>query len=184
MWIGIDPGKSGALAYPTPNNRIITVPLPLIASEKNNGKSFLDGCALHQQLMHLIEEGQFSGFPELQPRGVIMEEVTGLPGQSAHGAFIFGMTCGIIYQAAKATGLQVVTVTPQVWRAKLGVHGYARRYQIKDTKEASCLVADQLWPEDAYRWAKSVRGGKVSKTRTKADHAEAALLSEYGRRFC
>lgn len=95
-----------------------------------------------------------------------------MPRDGAHRAFRFGETFGRICEAFEAAGLRVVLVPPVVWRAKLGVRGVAARDNL-DTKESSRRVASELWPGSASQW--TLKGD--------VDKAEAALLSEYARRF-
>lgn len=95
-----------------------------------------------------------------------------MPRDGASRAFAFGKTTGRILEAFEGAGLTVLEVAPQVWRAKLGVRSEAKRTET-DTKESSRRVASALWPSSASQWS----------TATKADHAEAALISEFARRF-
>jgi len=165
--IGIDPGLSGAVAlnYGTHVEtwRIPSVRVANSARRKNRVSTHVDGAALRALASDLAL---------LQPKLCVIELVGGRPRDSAHGAFNFGMTCGRIAEAFEATGVPLAYVAPVVWRAKLGVRAHATQHQL-DTKESSRRIASQLWPASAKQWALKTYDG----------HAEAALLSEYGRRF-
>lgn len=95
---------------------------------------------------------------------MVVEQVMGMPKQSAPAAFQFGQTYGMIRTTARYAGLQVHDASPGVWKNQMKVP--------KDAK-AICLMAEQRYPEkkDLF-WGK--RGG------TNHDRAEAAMLADYG----
>ena len=164
MWMGIDPGLTGAIAYLDSDGRVTTYRLPVYKVIKTKKqRSFIDGHMLRQMLE---AAAMFS------PVCCVLEDVGGITGQSASAAFNFGFSCGRIAEAIESAGIPLLMVRPQEWRAKTGVYSHSRQFPTGDTKDASRAVATALWRLDADQWIKKGDDGRC----------EAALMAEYGRR--
>lgn len=166
--IGIDPGLQGATALNQCGERIDTWPMPIHKVQHDTSRKNRVSTRIESNALRALA----SDLALLQPKLCVIELVGGRPRDSAHAAFNFGVTCGRIAEIFEATGIRIEYVAPVVWRAKLGVRAYAAQHGL-DTKESSRHIASQLWPASAHQW----------KLKTYDGHAEAALLSEYGRRF-
>lgn len=154
--VGIDPGTSGAIALVDSRGRVSTYDIP--CHKVKRGKTVklrLDNVRLQALANALTAVG---------PVCVFVEDVGGLPGQSAPAAFTFGATCGAIAQAFIAAGAAIEPVTPQVWKKRLGVP--------KD-KDSARAVASRLLPAGAHLWPLVKHDGR----------AEAALIALWGLRF-
>jgi hypothetical protein len=146
LTVGVDPGLSGAIAL-VHGSVAHTWPIPVVkvshpARRKNRVSTQVNGAELRTLVADLAL---------LQPECVWIEQVGGMPRDGAHRAFTFGATFGRICEAFEGAGLRVRLVAPAVWRAKLGVRGYAAKHAL-DTKESSRRVASELWPASAGQW--------------------------------
>lgn len=171
MIIGIDPGKSGAIAYLC-GGVVVTENMPTIKHRVKKGKPKpkpeFDACTTRELVRSWVALG---------PRAVALEQVNGKPTDGGSRAFNFGKHYGQLLEMIEAAGLPLIHVPANVWRAEVGATGFGRRgvaagVVYKDTKEISRAYATQLWPFDAAQWF----------TASKDGHAEAALIAEFARR--
>ena len=155
-FIGIDPGKSGAIAVFRPRvGRLDIFDMPTLEITRN-GKT-------KHELSPIMLANQLSDFQHLQPiPKVIMERVGAMPGQGVTSAFNFGFTTGCIHGIIAACGIEIRTVSPQVWKRKYGLIG--------QNKDASRGEASRRFPEFTHLWSLKKHDGR----------AEAALLALYG----
>lgn len=152
--LGVDPGCYGALALLCDNGRYLGVwdmPILLLRRGKTD-KAEVDGVELARLLRGLYRDDI-----------VVLEQVGGLPGQSAPAAFNFGRAAGAVEYAAKALGLRVETVAPVTWKKAL---------RVNEGKDGSRALAMRMWPEKADLFKRKKDDGR----------AEAALIAEWGRR--
>lgn len=103
-------------------------------------------------------------FASMGATHLFIEQVQGLPGQSAPAAFNFGMGYGIVRMAARAAGLAIESVPPTLWKAEL---------RVPKDKRAARGRASEMLPMLAHLWPLQKDDGK----------AEAAMLSLYGERW-
>lgn len=108
-------------------------------------------------------------YRDLGARHFFLEQVNGLPGQSAPRAFNFGLGYGVLRMAALASGLQLHPIPPATWKTAM---------RAPKDKLAAIQRATELLPHSAALWAKgtgeqSQRGGR----------AEAAMLALYAERI-
>ncbi len=98
-------------------------------------------------------------------RLMVIEQVMGLPKQSAPNAFQFGMTYGTIRTTARYAGLQLHDASPAVWKLQM---------KVPKVPDLICKKAQAAYPymPQATWWGK--RGGALH------DRAEAAFLADYG----
>jgi crossover junction endodeoxyribonuclease RuvC len=99
---------------------------------------------------------------EARPDVAFVEQVGGLPGQSAPAAFNFGRAAGAVEYGLKALGVRVVLVPPGTWK---------KRLKLNQGKDAARAAAMALWPDDAQLFKRVKDDGR----------AEACLIAEYGR---
>ena len=149
--VGIDPGAHGAIALLTDGHLEAVFDMPVLYIRRGKtDKAEVDGYALAPLLRSLEADIAY------------VEQVGGLPGQSASAAFNFGRACGAPEYQLKAIGVRVELVAPATWK---------RFLRVNDGKDGSRAAASRLWPAQAS-WFSRVKDN---------DRAEAALIAEYGR---
>jgi crossover junction endodeoxyribonuclease RuvC len=85
-----------------------------------------------------------------------------MPGQGVTSSFNFGFTTGVIHGIIAACGIEIRTVSPQVWKRHFRLLG--------QPKDASRAEASRRLPQFANLWPLMKHDGR----------AEAALLAIYG----
>jgi crossover junction endodeoxyribonuclease RuvC len=157
-FIACDPGLGGALCYYEPKlGRMDVEPMPtfkVTQQGKKTNRQKIDEHALYDLIRKWADEGATH---------IYIEQVNGIPGQSAPAAFNFGAGYGAIRMAAIACGLAVEAVLPAEWKAVL---------HVPRDKKGARQRASQMIPTHRHLWAKAGDDGK----------AEAALLALYGYR--
>ena len=156
--LGIDPGVKGCIAICSLDNAVIRCwDFPTLTYRiGRTQKTRLNLPAVFDLMIGI--SAMWS--PEL----AVVEDVGGLPGQSAPAAFTFGHTTGCQTMALVAAGIPFVKVTPAVWKKALGV---------PSDKDGARLIAGQLLPNGRALWQRAKDDGR----------AEAALLALYGQRL-
>lgn len=149
FYIGIDPGISGGIAIIAPNHGAVLYDMPVLGTSKKE----IDYTALAQ----LVRE-----FPP-NSRAII-EQVGGMPGQSAPAAFVFGCNYMAVFMAVSMCRIPIFKVPPARWK---------NFYHIPRDKGAAVSLAQQLFPAGEFT---TKRGA------SKDGRAEAFLIGEYGRR--
>lgn len=98
LWIGIDPGKSGAMATINEYGEIDAAPFDL------------------QTYIWILQQS-------LQGDGMkaVVEKVGAMPGQGVVSMFKFGENFGMIQGVLQAFGVPYELVTPQKWKKEFGV---------------------------------------------------------------
>jgi hypothetical protein len=159
--LSADPGITGAIcAYDTVEGRVQIHDMPVVE------KSIATGI---RRVLDEVEILVLLGlYKDLGSKHFFLEQVNGLPGQSAPRAFNFGWGYGVLRVAALAAGMQLHTVPPATWKAAM---------RAPKEKLASIQRASELLPHSAKLWAKGTgdaaqRGGR----------AEAAMLALYAER--
>ena len=151
---GIDPGKSGALAITYPDGAVQVWDVPRV---KLKGK---DVPAWHDWQGSWSAAFDFAGVDL-----VVIEDVSARPGQGVTSMFTFGRSLGFVHALAVASGAAVQTVTPTVWKGKLGL--------LNSSKGASREKATALYPKSVGLLGRVKDDGR----------AEAILLAHYGRKY-
>lgn len=90
-----------------------------------------------------------------------VEKVHSMPGQGVASSFSFGRQLGLIEGVIASLSVPMHFVTPQAWQKALSC-------QTGGDKNITKAAAQRLWPDISWTHAT----------------ADAALLSEYGRRKC
>lgn len=151
---GIDPGKSGALAITYPDGSVQAFDVPRV---KLKGK---DVPAWQEWQRSWSGAFDFAGVDL-----VVIEDVAARPGQGVTSMFTFGRTLGFVHALAVASGAAVQTVSPSVWKGKLGL--------LNSSKGASREKATALYPKSVGLLGRVKDDGR----------AEAILLAHYGRKY-
>ena len=158
MFIGIDPGASGALAlYDAEANRIVKLYDMPTHTITVSGK----------QRKRIDEHGLDRIVSEMQPFWPALcaiEDVHSMPKQGVASAFSFGKAAGCVEQAAVCHNLPVSLVDPAAWKRAMGL--------TKD-KDSCRRAASRLIPSAAHHWPLKCHDGR----------AEAALLALYASRI-
>ena len=98
VWVGIDPGKTGGIAWIT-NGRLTVEKMPDTIKD----------------LWELIQSINFDGNCR-----AILEQVHAMPKQGVTSCFTFGNGFGHLEMALTAAGIPFERVTPQKWQKALG----------------------------------------------------------------
>lgn len=150
--VGIDPGRTGALAAIDDRGRLLAVAdmPPRLAGAPMDGWLLWVGMALHDFR------------PMADEPVVFVEQPFAMPNQSSSSTGAQFAAYGAILGALGALGLEVHTVTPSEWKRAVGVTA---------DKRSSLNLARQLWPDDADRWFKLAKHD---------GRAEACLIALHG----
>ena len=117
IYIGIDPGKSGALAYIMDDGTVNIVPY-----DKAHYKFALKGLATY-------------GVHNLR---CCIEKVSAMPGQGVTSMFSFGLHFGWVLGQLEAYGIPHELVSPQKWK---------REFSVTSDKNTSIAVCKRLFPD-------------------------------------
>jgi len=157
--IGIDPGLSGAIAVKTSTGWFL-VDMPTLTTVVGKKKR-----AIYDQGL-LLDKLRRCARPGVHTVAYV-EEVGGMPGQSAPRAFNFGFGCGLIRMALVASGIAIEPVRPQEWKSAL---------RVPKDKRASIARACELLPYIADRFDGRSGGSEAQRS----GRAEAAMIALYG----
>lgn len=154
IFIGIDPGISGAVGVVDADGEVIDVfDLPVVKGQK--GSKELHLASLIKKVRALTDGRRVYG---------AVEKVHSMPKQGVRSSFRFGKATGQLESMLVTLGIPLMLVTPQAWQKR-----FTRHVEGPDTKVRSVIAASYRWPDiDLPR---------------KKDHnkAEALLLAEYCR---
>ena len=156
VYIGIDPGKSGAIAVFRPRaGRLDVFDMPTVTVKKNGREK--------TELSPVMLANQMNDLRYLSTATqVILEQVGAMPGQGVSSMFNFGHSTGTIMGVLGAMGIPCTLVTPQAWKKTAGLIG--------TDKDAARARAIQLWPT----WKELHKKGKGQAL------ADAALIAQHG----
>lgn len=137
LTLGVDPGKTGALALLRPDGTIHDlIDMPDAT-----------GAALGALVRSHLEDHQ--------PHRIAVawvEYQTGMPGQSSSSTAKFHRDYGAVLGALGALGIPVHEVTPGVWK---------KAQRCTKDKNLSRQRAVELWPGDAGRFARAKDDGRA-----------------------
>jgi crossover junction endodeoxyribonuclease RuvC len=167
IYIGIDPGKSGAIAlYENGVWRVEDCPLVETSTKtRKNKETGKITKTTKKESSPLLMAEIFGECPEDVRVVVTIEKVSAMPGQGVTSMFSFGRNFGQWEGVVAALGCVVNYVTPQRWKK-------AMLADMPKGKEASRMRALQLFPYLANDLKLKKHDGR----------AEALLIGEYGRR--
>ena len=157
--IGLDPGKTGAIARFTPHTgAVLVLDMPTTKILRNRkAMTILDHRALAELLHGMV------GLMAPNTAGFV-EEVASRPGQGVVSVFDFGVSSGAARQALASIWLySVTTVRPQVWKHTVGL-------PVGASKDASRDLVAQRFPQLAATVKRKKDDGR----------AEAVLIALYG----
>ena len=161
IWIGIDPGLSGAVAALDEQGKIITVQdVPVLTVKKAKGHKRV---YVESQMATILESIKASAPGGRDSLIVFLESVHAMPGQGVTSMFSMGTGLGIWLGILAALRIPYERVEPAKWKREMGIASGS-------DKSASIVRASQLFPT-------------ASLSRKKDDgRADALLLAEWGRR--
>lgn len=152
MIIGIDPGAHGAICLYDPARTMQIVDIPTFTIKVNGkNRSQVD---LHQCFALITKYTNVADF-------AVIEEPHSMPKQGVASAFSFGHVCGMLQAFLVSTGIPMVLVRPNIWKAFC---------KVKADKDETRKAASQLFPQYAHYWPRKQDDGR----------AEAALIAWYG----
>jgi crossover junction endodeoxyribonuclease RuvC len=150
--LGIDPGKTGALALYCPQDGSLQVEdVPTLATRGAGKAKSID----HYGIARIVDV--WALFNPI----VFIELVGSRPGEGHAGAFDFGLTTGILRGCVAAHFLRIELVTPAVWKRALACPA---------AKDGARARASTLFPSHSAKWARVKDDGR----------AEASLIALYG----
>lgn len=152
--VGVDPGRSGALALICGGVVRDVIDVPLMP---DNSQVQVDGAKLCAWIDRNLPIN-IAVIENVQPMRGIGSDSEAMP---AGNSFRFGMICGELRMAFKCYGIPIKLVTASVWKAHFEL--------LKQAKHASRSKALASRPESAF-WLQRAK-----------DHnrAEAVLLAQY-----
>ena len=101
-FLGVDPGKSGAIAVIYETNAVQIFPMPIAGKE--------------------IDVGGIIGYLKIIKINncvAYIEKVSSRPGQGVVSVFKFGFVTGILHGVFRALEIPLYTVTPQAWKKEI-----------------------------------------------------------------
>lgn len=140
MFVGIDPGFKGAIAFLSPNKELVIHDMPVWAAAK--GKTVLN----------LIELAKILTPSHQGPRYAVLEKVFSRPNEGVSSAFRFGQGYGSIQMALAGHGYRVFDPTPTVWKKAMG---------LSQDKGVSRSVATQHFPQYAELFSRVKDDGRA-----------------------
>lgn len=155
--LSCDPGLGGAFCFYDPKlGRMEVEAMPTFTKKtgKSKNRRTLDEHAVFDLIGRWKAEGAQHFF---------IEQVGGMPGQSAPAAFSFGTGYGAVRMAAIAHGLTIEAVPAATWKAAM---------RVTSNKHGTRQRASEMIPTHRQLWQKATDDGK----------AEAALLALYAYR--
>lgn len=169
IYVGIDPGQSGAVGVLWGNGQVTAQPCPVVRTRTRKGRSRKTGKLRYETKTLYDQPGMLELLRDLMQQAaaaggelrVVLEQVSARPKDGKVQAFKFGFGFGLWQMALTACELPYELITPQVWKPKMVGTGA--------DKNKSWLVCRRLFPKF-----------KPPKT-TGCDQAEAVLLAEFYR---
>lgn len=160
MILACDPGLKGAFAF-YDGTALSVRDMPTFtqkAGARKTDRPFIDGARV-ANLVRSVQRAQLSAHGD--PLVMVMEQVGGIPGQSAPAAFTFGCGVGMVLGAAHAFQMRIERVAPTTWKSAL---------RVPADKRAARARASELLPAYSDLWPLQKHEGR----------AEAAMIALYG----
>lgn len=118
LFVGIDPGKSGAMAI------VSTDTHPFVRVDPFDEREYAELLRFYHEYYTIS--------------GCVVERVSAMPGQGVSSMFSFGENYGFIQGLLTAYNIPFELVTPRVWKKEFGV---------TSDKNTSIAVAKRLFPD-------------------------------------
>ncbi len=127
IFLGIDPGLHGGLAFIDETGRIVALEVMPIMGKPAT-----------------VDAGRLASILRgHNPDRVSLEKVGSRPGQGVTSMFTFGQSYGMVRGVVAALGIPLELVRPQAWQKGLGV------VPGDDAKARTLAYVRMLWPEAA-----------------------------------
>ena len=124
IYIGIDPGKGGGLAFISSDGFVGCIAMPESDRELYDYlRDYGGGHACY----------------------AVIEHVGPMPGQGVTSMFTFGQQFGRVKMACAALAIPFELVRPQKWQKELGLRS-SKKEAYTDRKKRLKLAAERLWP--------------------------------------
>lgn len=136
--VGIDPGKTGAVALINGQDFVSVADMPVVRVGK---KEIVSAPALAALIR------------SLEPDMVVVEQVSSRPGEGVASAFQFGRGYGVIIGVAAALGLRLEYATPPAWKSLFHLNR-------KDKDEARHVVQSRF-PDRADLFSRKMDVGRA-----------------------
>ena len=152
IFIGIDPGASGAISFFNPSLgelRIMDMPIVEVSRGNKTKKEISPAILVSMIRAELSDQSKYI---------VTLEKVGAMPGQGVSSMFQFGRGVGMIEGVCAGLQLPISYVTPQAWQKAVGMRA---------GKDGARERAMQLFPAYAHLFARKKDDGR----------ADAALIS-------
>ena len=183
--VGIDPGKTGAIAVMHKGKIVNKVPIPLISTKEIDN---FDLNIIFRNIRTLADKVAAENGNDLL---VIMEHVHSIFGAAAKANFQFGRVNGLLEGFIAAYGLKYILVAPKTWQKEMhaGIPVIkiparivnkrdgtkVKKKEKVDIKKMSALAVQRLFPEvDCTTTPRS--------SKPHEGIVDAILMAEYGRR--
>ena len=155
IFLGVDPGLDGALAFFDPKaNELEVFDMPTHEVRVNNK---------NKRTIDVHELGNIVRKRAVGVRQGIIEKVSALPKQGVTSSFNFGFNTGCTHMVLAAFNVPYILVAPMVWKKDMNVGA---------NKVEARHRASQLLPKHSYIWPLKKHDGR----------AEASLLAYYASR--
>jgi hypothetical protein len=154
IYIGIDPGLSGAVATISGTD-VKLYDTPTAETGKGTKRDYL--IANMSSILYKIYEDSFC----------VLEAVHSMPKQGVASSFSFGRGLGIWEGILSAHNIPYAKVAPQTWKKAMIAD------MPRDNKDSSRIAATRLFPNAVDMLSRKKDDGR----------AEALLMAEYGRRL-
>jgi crossover junction endodeoxyribonuclease RuvC len=151
IYIGIDPGLSGAVAFLYEDQAKIW-DIPTILKGSGSVKQEINASAMFDYLRDIkvrIAGGQIQA---------ALERVNSMPGQAASSTFSLGDSFGVCRATLASAGIPTTYVTPQSWK---------KHFNLSKEKEEARALAIKLYPSVELHLKKHI------------DRAESLLIATY-----
>jgi crossover junction endodeoxyribonuclease RuvC len=149
IYIGIDPGLSGAMAFISDEWEPQVWDTATILKGSGSVKYEVDASALFKRLAWV------AGRTDVR---AALERVNSMPGQTASSTFSLGDSFGVARACLACSNIPTTYVTPQSWK---------KYFKLTSDKEMSRSLAAKLYPTVDLSFKKH------------ADRAEALLIATY-----
>jgi crossover junction endodeoxyribonuclease RuvC len=153
LYLGIDPGLSGALALLDDSGGLRVQDMPTLSLARGGKtKREIDVYALAR----ILDEWTMLGVIE----HAVLEKVGAMPGQGVSSMFAFGQAFGIARMAVASCFIPITLVPPQTWKSAL---------RVTAEKDSARARASELLPAHNGLWTRAKDDGR----------AEAAMMALY-----
>jgi len=156
VFVGVDPGKMGAVAEIKPDCYMDVIDMPLSANKEISVPD----------LVKFFEQIVFKANAESEEIFCVIEKSQAMPKQGVKGVFTYGVGYGTIRTLLYVYEIPFQEIHPMTWKKEFNL--------IKKDKSESVAVAQKMFPKQAFY---TERGRMLD------GRAEAILLAEYARRI-